>query len=72
MFNYKNKNTKEASNGGNEGWKPIRYTENSKTTEVSPSLPVITLNGLNSPVKRQGSRKQKNHSEAPFHPHCCC
>ena len=30
-------------------------------TEVSPSLPVITLNknGLNSPIKRQDNQKQK-------------
>ena len=59
MFSYKKINTKEASNAGNEGC--IRHTENSKMTEVSPSLPVITLNknGLNSPIKRQDNQKQK-------------
>lgn len=32
--------------------KTIRHAENNKMAIVSPSLPIITLNGLNSPVKK--------------------
>ena len=49
--------SKESSNGGNEGQKnDIRHTGN-KMAKVSASLLIITLNVLNSPIKKQIDRK---------------
>lgn len=53
-FATKKSTLKEDRSVGNEQ-KAIGYIENSTMTEVSPSLLVIKVNGLNPPIKRQRS-----------------